>query len=569
MTKAKDFFANVFQYWFRQSPSFLDAVCLSIFTILITINPYFADGKINLFEMGIYLPGIQGVLNGLIPYRDFFHLRGPFELYPPAFLMSIFGAHIKVLYSYFYFGNVLCLILCVWIARELLKTRFMLYIFLPVLIARTFPRVVFMIWGGMRYAWGLMAVLWIIKFFKTKRLSWIFWAGVTTAMALFTSVEMGVYLILGIGAVLMAALVLKTMDRVLVLKAAGVYALGCAVVAVPYVAYLASQQALIPYLDATVSVITNIQNTFDQHIVSIYPHDFKEALIAMTNFFHTNFKHMTPSYLYLILLGYVAWRLWRKSFDAVELCLLFLGVYGFIMYNTGFRGIWAAQFEMALMPEKILYFFILEIFLLMFLTGASSARWKKYAAYIFILALLGSSLGYAIQRYNHRFVAFKILRDTIAGKGTRHLQPLAKEESRTLTFERARGIVVPAQQASELEAIVHFLQTQTAPSDVIVTYPELGIYNFFADRPFLGRFPIATFAWMNDNWHREFVDQMKSGKIKYLILQKEMPKDWYQVYLGPEPNRVKYDEVMTFIQSEFVLKTETPLSSIYELKIQR
>ena len=147
--------------------------------------------------------------------------------------------------------------------------------------------------------------------------------------------------------------------------------------------------------------------------------------------------------------------------------------------------------------------------------------------------------------------------------------PLAKEESRSLTFDRAWGIVVPVDQAYELEAIVQFLQTQTAPTDVIFTYPELGIYNFFADRRFLGRFPIAAFSWMNDNWHRELVGQLRSGSVKYLILQKKMPKDWYQVYLGPEANRVKYEEVMALIRTEFVLKTETPLSFIYEPKIKR
>jgi hypothetical protein len=74
---------------------------------------------------------------------------------------------------------------------------------------------------------------------------------------------------------------------------------------------------------------------------------------------------------------------------------------------------------------------------------------------------------------------------------------------------------------------------------------------------------------MNANWHRELVGQLRSGEVKYLILQKEMPKDWYQVYLGPEANRVKYDEVMALIRLEFVLKTETPLSYIYEPKIKR
>jgi len=158
-------------------PNYWDVFILTIFTALITWHPHFAHGKINIFEVGLYLPGIQAILNGEIPYRDFFHLRGPFELYMPAILMNIFGVHLKVLFSYFYFGNVLCLMLCVLIAKEILKTRFILYLMTFILIGRTFPRVVFTFWGGMRYAFGLLAIWFVIKFFKGNKLRWMLCAG--------------------------------------------------------------------------------------------------------------------------------------------------------------------------------------------------------------------------------------------------------------------------------------------------------------------------------------------------------------------------------------------------------
>ena len=104
---------------FLKRPTYLDVIFLSIFAILITLHPYFMHGKINIFEVGLYLPGIQSILNGGIPYRDFFHLRGPFELYMPALMMKMFRMHLTVLYSYFYFGTILCFIFCILIAKEL------------------------------------------------------------------------------------------------------------------------------------------------------------------------------------------------------------------------------------------------------------------------------------------------------------------------------------------------------------------------------------------------------------------------------------------------------------------
>ena len=552
----------------RKQPTYWDVLVLSSFTVLITWHPYFLHGKINIFEIGLYLPGIQSVLNGEIPYRDVFHLRGPLELYVPALLMKLFGVHIGVLYSYFYVGSVLCLIFCALIAKEVLKRRFILYLFVPVLIARTFPRVVFTYWGGMRYALGLLAVWFIIKFFKSEKPRWLLGAGIVSALASLTSIEMGIYAGLGALAALAISFVLKVQDRGLVAKGLGMYLAGIALIAVPYGLYLAVNSALVPYWDATLTIVSNMQNVIDPHLVSVYPRNFSEAFAAMINPVHTNFKHMTPSYLYILLLVYLFWEYRNKKFSREDLMLICLGIYGFIMYNTGFRGIWAAQFEMALQPEKILLFFFAEMFLFL----AIDFSYKKRTAfliclrYFLIVAMIGSSLGYAIARYNHRFFVSKFIGAKIRGKDTAYLRPLSVVESRPLRIERAKGIIVPAAQADELEQIQEFIRTHVAKDEVLFTYPELGTYNFLVDRRFYGRFPLATFTWFNDRWHAELLGQLNSSRPRYIILGKEIPQYWKDVYLGLEPNRKKFQQMMDFIHSNYVLVHETPRSGIYQLK---
>ncbi len=552
----------------RKQSTYWDVLILSLFTVLITWHPYFLHGKINMFEIGLYLPGIQSVLNGEIPYRDVFHLRGPLELYVPALLMKLFGAHIGVLYSYFYAGSVLCLIFCALIAKEVLKTRFMLYLFVPVLIARTFPRVVFTYWGGMRYALGLLAVWFIIKFFQSEKPRWLLGAGIVSALASLTSIEMGIYAGLGALAALAISFALKVQDRGLVAKGLGMYLAGIALIAVPYGLYLAVNSALIPYLDSTLTIVTNMQKVIDPHLVSVYPRNFSEAFVAMADPFHTNFKHMTPSYLYILLLIYLFWEYRNKRFSREDLMLICLGIYGFIMYNTGFRGIWAAQFEMALQPEKILLFFFAEMFLLL----AIDFSYKKRATfliglrYFLIIAIIGSSLGYAIARYNHRFFLFKFIGAKIKGKDTAYLRPLTDTDARPLQIERAKGIIVPVEQADELEQIQEFVQKHVPQDEAVFTYPELGTYNFLVDRRFYGRFPLPTFAWFNDRWHKELLGQLNNSRPRYIILEKEIPQYWKDVYLGLEPNREKFQQMMDFIHSNYVLVHETPRSGIYQLK---
>lgn len=559
----------------QQKFKIIDILVLSFFAVLITFQPYFLHGKINVYETGLYLPGIDAVLKGLVPYRDFFHLRGPFELYMPAAMMAVWGKNIAVLSTYFYIGTVLTLICCVWLAAELYRTRLILYLMVPVLIGRTFPRVVFTYWGGMRYALGILALICAVKFFKGDKIRWVFLGGIVSACGLFTSVEVGICAMIGIIAALTASFAFKIQNRAFVLKSAGAYLLGLLLVVLPYVFYLVKTNSFIPYIESVYAVVVNMQKVIDPHLVSEYPSNLWEALRAMVVPVSKNFRHMTPSYLYIILVAYLVYRWQKRKLSRIDLALLCVGLYGFVIYNTGFRGIWAAQFEMALQPEKILYFFILEeIYFLLkekrwgmpaqgALSFVNTPRFKAWAFKFFVFVLVGSSVGYALNRYNHRFYAFKYATRVISGKSAEKIRPLSDEKTAVLSIERAGGMVVPLSQADELESMVAFIQESTSPQDIVFTYPELGGYNFFADRPFLGRFPIATFTWFNDDWHKELMTDLNTVMPKVIVVQRELRPDWKTVYLTPDENRRKYDEVMNFISAHYAVARATPESDIY------
>ena len=137
---------------FQNKPNFWDAFWLSIFVIFITGQPFFMRHEIIMMETGIHLPDINAIFHGQIPYRDFFYLRGPLELYFPAFLMILFGKNMIFLPVFFYVWSVVTLIVLVVIAKNLYRSRLILYLMVPVLAARTFPRIPYYYWGGMRYA---------------------------------------------------------------------------------------------------------------------------------------------------------------------------------------------------------------------------------------------------------------------------------------------------------------------------------------------------------------------------------------------------------------------------------
>ncbi len=562
-------------------PKTLDAILLSVFVVLVTFQPYFLHGEINIFEVGLYLPGINAILQGLVPFRDFFHLRGPFELYMPALMMKMLGVHLGVLYLYFYIGTVLTLILCVLIAKELLRTRYVFYLMVPVLIARTFPRVVFTFWGGMRYAFGLLAVLFAIKAYKKHSSVFMFFSGIFSMCGFFTSFEIGIYSIMGIVFSLIFALVFKLLDWKNVFRKFLFYCGGLALVGIPYVIYLVAQGALKDYVEAIYVMIVRFRHVINTHLVSTYPQNFSEAFRAMINPLSVNFRHMTPSYFYLVLLGYLVYRIRKRQIDTSDIGIVCLGCYGFIMYNTAFRSIWAAQFEMALQPEKVLFFFILERGYMLFLakkrewvsylqsfsfgrTKERVLRFKLGVIYFLFIAFFMSSMGYSLARFDRRFFTYNYVKSKILGKEAPKFRLALDENSRPLTIARAKNIIVPATQADELEVIIPLIQKISLAEDVVFMYPELGTYSFLADRPFLGRFPLATFSWFKEEWHKELIQAMRTVKPQYIVWPKQPPPLWEEVYFGSPGNKEKYDEMMSCIHTDYREFSRTPQSIVFK-----
>jgi len=444
----------------------LDLFFLSVFTILITLQPYFLYGEVNLFEFGIYLPNINAILDGLIPYRDFFHLRGPFELYVPAFFMHLFGENLAILEAYFYIGTVLTLIICVCIAKELYQTRFVLYLFTLILIGRTFPRAVFNNWGGMRYGLGLLAILFVIYFFKKRKPFMLFCAGIISCFAFLTSIEIGIGTIVSISLTFILIYWFNLLDKTITFKSFNAYLFGIFSILLPYILYLFATDSLGAYLDMTYSVVTNMTKVFPDHLFEDHPRNLLDALLGL-NPFSRHFQHLTPAYCYLFLMAFIFFKNKTNTLKEMQLGIMTLGFYGLIMYISAFRKIGAAQFEMALQPEKILLFFMLEWVFLFFIAKCSilTSKVKIYGMYFIIFAFFMSSVGYSIARFNHRFFAYKYAKAKILRKDTSQLIPLVDQQAEILNLERLKGLKVPAWQAQEFKQLIRFFDAHTDRDD--------------------------------------------------------------------------------------------------------
>ena len=566
-----------------QKPQLFDFIVLSCFTILITLQPFYLHGEIEIYEIGLYLPGIEALFDQLVPYRDFFHLRGPFELYFPAFFMWLFGKQIAVLSTYFYFGSVFTLFIWVLIGRQLYSTRFIFYLMVPVLIARTFPRVVFTYWGGFRFALGALGLLFAIKYFKSEKIKWIFIAGVFSSLALFTSIEVGVCSFVGIGGALIFSYFFHIHPRRKIIKAVLFYILGNLMILLPYGGYLFLQDALFPFIESVYAVLVNMQKVINPQLMGPTPRNLIEVLMAMTDPFHKNFRHLTPLYFYIVLLVYLVFCIKQKHLKADQVCFVLIGIYGLTMYCAAFRAIGGSQFEMALQPEKVLMFFFLEKILLQLKNSRQTSvinkspplhpPWaitglihlvKKYAFFILFVIVFMSSFCYFIHRYDHRFFSFKWAKNSLLGKNTAYLNPLYRKSAVKLDLRRVKGLTVPAWQAEEIKQLKTFIQHTTEKNEKIFMFPELGAYYFIIDRPFAGRFPMATFSWFLQGWHEELLSDLMEQRPRLAIIAKDPGPSFPQIFFKVKKNREMFEEMMSYIHTRYKPITQTHTLLIYQ-----
>lgn len=542
--------------WFSAKLKLSDLAILVFFTILVIFNPFYLHQNLNLFELGLYLPGIGAVLDGQIPYRDFFHLRGPFELYVPALMMKMFGENVAVLSTYFYIGNILCLLICILIAYRIFPNRWIFYSFVLVLVARTYPRVVYTYWGGFRYAWGLLAIYCLVEFLLRKKKGWIWAAGILTSVAGLTSMEVGVS-----AAAAISLIILGTENR---LKNLISYCGGVGIILVPYVLYLSAHDALGVYVQSQWMVATQMTKTFLQ--TEPVPSNLKEVLSGWLNPGNKNFRQMTPVYCYIFYLVYWIKQRRQHQLNAADQAILGIAVYGFVLYVTGFRNLWASVFEMSLQPEKIVLFYLLcsvvhnvgviagerrERSSLGITKIASSHKMLLAMTHkVLIAAIILSSIGYSFDRFNKRFLFFRKM-------------PFKNEEAEFVYLPRIRGMKVSAQQARDFNQLWKFTEDHIPAQEKVWMYPELGALHFILNRLFIGKFPTATLAWMNEDEYARYMKELVDLNPKYAIVNKEKPDYFDKSYFPLEKNVRKYQEQMSYLNNHYSVVYSTPTYNVY------
>lgn len=566
----------------KKPPSLRDVFLLCLFTVFITYQPFILYEEIVPWELGIYLPSIQATLNGLIPYRDFFYLRGPLEIYVPTLFMKLFGQSIPVLYYFFYIGTVLSFLILIFLTRYLFKIRLIFYLFSIVVVARAFPYVYYFIWGGMRYVFGLLGLLLLSYYLKhliagqdsnKKKGVWlIYGVAFSSSAAFLTALDVGAASILGTIFGLFLGKLFKTLSTKELADSLKHYILGLSIFLGIYAAYLLSTESFGAYFQNTFSVAAHMTKIFDTPQNNRYPASIGEWLMCLIPS-SPHFKHITPLYCYILFFSYSYYLYSKKQLDKFFSVYFCVAGYGIFLYVAAWRIIENAHFEMALMVEKIFLFFLLERFLFFLkdkeTLASQTTKTKRflftYGTQLFCIILICSSVVFAINRFNKRFDAYKVVKNMLLKKEISVFEPHPEIVKKRLDLVRMKGMMVSVSDAEEYEQMNAFIDQNTRPDEKIVFFPDHGMFNFIFDRPFLGRFAVPKFTWFDDRWYLEFMQDLEVQRPRTVFVQHPVPESWKKVALANQNNADKFNDMLNYIQNHYHVVQQTKGFLIYQI----
>lgn len=94
-------------------------------------------------------------------------------------------------------------------------------------------------------------------------------------------------------------------------------------------------------------------------------------------------------------------------------------------------------------------------------------------------------------------------------------------------------------------------------------FPDIGAYSFYANRPFVGRFPMVNLSWFSQDWHEELLGNLKDHPPRCVVMPRELSELSQKSYFTLPANRKKYDDVMTWVEENYRVVRTTPMSRIY------
>jgi hypothetical protein len=295
-------------------------------------------------------------------------------------------------------------------------------------------------------------------------------------------------------------------------------------VILPFCIYYILNRAFLPFLDTLTTLIKYHNKVWTAAKMDL------GGFIGLTQILGFGFQYIFYLFAYVLAAIYLACRIYKNDMHWRYYGMIGLVIYGFLMLKfkvTTSRILLGPQFQLAIQPALILIFvFLNEMYdrirgIRRDLLGSKNLR--KYITMLLIFGLLSSYMVFSHKRFYDNLGGWLVYQ-----RNKRSIMPFCiiipftKSLWARLAIERAKNIIVPFKQAEEVSGVTEYIASVTKKDEPVFTFPEHGIYNFLADRPCVGRFNMAGFAWTSPKWQAELLQDLEKAKPRYVVNSRQL-----------------------------------------------
>jgi len=508
LTKMAILGLGLFVIWFAtfslksdlfKTPFFTKIIYPAAIIFLFVYNPTFYIGNFDPVEEGFFLGWLERLIKDQTLYKDVAVYHPPLLIWGMYFMSKLTGFSIYSERLFLHIMQILGSIIYFFFIRKVLNKSWLLILTLVLFFSFTSTLVRNNI--EIRLAVGLLSLLFLFNFFQTKKLLWILATGIGAAVTIFTSLEIGLAIVL----VLLIALNLFSVDKFLSthqLKINLTFLGGLVIGSLPILFSIFIQGGLANFFDQLIfysqAFSKGYFNVPIERAISLsffHWHIFNQYLSSNAMFWELSRGIFISSLIYLFAKWFV-----HKEINLQEKFIFTTSLLGIILFRVALGRSDYYHLLVVLSISIIVFVYFLE----------KLSNMQPILVAVLTFALL---FFFARSAVNSVFLENQFYKFQTYGK--------ISGEYKKYSFPRGYGALIGSEINTEAtDNLVEMIQDSTKKEDTIFVYPWSPELYFFADRLNATSFD-TPYAFFSEKYQQLMINELRNNHPRFVIYEKD------------------------------------------------
>lgn len=462
---------------------------------LVSYNPLYWMGNFDSVEEGFWLGWLQRLINHQVLYKDVVVYHPPLLIWGMFLFQKILGFSIANTRLFLHLFQIAGIAIYYFMINSILEKKLNKLVVMLLALSLTATMVKNNV--EFRLGIGLLSLLFLSKYYSIPKLKWLVISGFAAAASLFTSLEVGLTIIVtGI----ISTFILSINNK---LKAVLMFFLGFLIGTIPIILFLGIEGGLSSF----VQQLTFYGKAFSSGYFNT-PID-RSISLSFVHWHIFNQYLSSTAWLWELARGgliaaliFATTKLWRKSGDSGDKSAMTLAIFGLLIFRAALGRSDYYHLLFPLLVALPLVFYVIE--------KLSISIAKPSLNLVVVLLFI-----------------FVFSRDAVNASYIEHLlfrlQTYGRITGSYKDYGGLRGGILVGEEINvkETDDLIAYIQSSTKTSDKIFVYPWSPELYFLTDRNNSTRFD-TPYAFFTNNYQKEMVDEINTAKPKLVIYNPQM-----------------------------------------------